>query len=113
MTDFEIIKKELNQIPDGYESVNQCKATYEILKAAERMAVEIKNWQEAFKIKCHEYQELEKGFNNAIAEIVKLNDEIDRLKAELASRPEVVYCKDCRSIQYEYSQDEDGRIIAE
>ena len=51
------------------------------------MVAQIKNWQEAFKIKCHEYQELEKGFNNAIAEIVKLNDEIARLKAELASKP--------------------------
>jgi len=93
--------------------MNDNAVTAEILKAAERMAAEINNWKDAFKTKVVDNEELERGFNNAIAEIVKLNDEIDRLKAELASRPEVVYCKDCRSIQYEYSQDEDGRIIAE
>ena len=76
MTDLEIIKKELNQIPDGYESVNQCKATYEILKAAERMAAEIE-WvrkeNEQIRSVAHDF---EIGFDEA-------QKEIDRLKAEL------------------------------
>lgn len=47
--DLEIIKKELNEIPDGNEAVNQCKATYEILKAAERMAEQIESKDEEIK----------------------------------------------------------------
>lgn len=41
------------------------------------------------------------------------NTELKKNKAELEKRPEVVRCVECCSIQHEYSQDEDGRIIAE
>lgn len=92
MTDFEIIKKELNQ----------CKATYEILKAAERMAAENNNWKDAFKTKVVDNEELERCFNNAIVEIVKLNDEIARLKAELEDANQQI--SDMRGCLHDYEE---------
>ena len=79
--DLEIIKKNIKEITDseGYDYWDELGE--KAIAAAERMASEIRD--------------LRITKSELIAENEQLRVTVDRLKAELEKRPDVIYCKDC------------------
>lgn len=84
MTDLEIIKGNIKRVRESEETgYENCKRINEAEEAAERMAAEIER----------EYKK-----NESLT--IRFTSEIARLKAELASRPEVTWCDDCSKSKY-------------
>lgn len=87
--DLEIIKECIHQI-----RWSDAEGEYdEVIEAASRMAAENKQYKEIT-------ERLAASGNNLGMALIELKTEIARLKAELAKRPEVVRCGECKEYEW-------------
>jgi len=107
VTDLEIIKanEPFDEDFEGYKCKPNLDKWRKVLEVTERMAKEIESQKaiiDSYKIeddralKFLEGTSREEIIRIASHNMIKFLEEIDRLKTELAERPKVVYCKDCK-----------------
>lgn len=91
--DFEIIKELTDNLKDLDIVLDKYDLAEKVIAAASRMAAENKQYKEIT-------ERLAASGNNLGMALIELKTEIERLKAELAKRPEVVRCGECKEYEW-------------